>query len=374
MQEIKKRRIVLASVLKPVNDPRMYEKLGPTLADRYDVHVIGSPGEPIQHDPRLTIHQLRDFNRLSLYRLWAPFVVLRKVLSLKPSLLIVCTHELLFISLVAKLFTGCKTIYDVQENYWRNIFHTDTFPFLLRGPLAAYVRLTEWLSARFINFFFLAEAAYTREFSFPGTRKIILENKIKRCGTTDPERGGYNDGFIHLLFSGTIATTTGVFTAIDVASALHKKQDTIRLLIIGYCASPGTLETVRKEIADKPFIELAGGDRFVAHERIVSAIRRSDAGIIAYPPNPSTANAIPTKMYEYIGYRLPVIIVNHEPWVAIGRSYGRTIPFDPRHIRPAEILDEMAKKEPFKDLPDSFYWDSQDSMLLETVDRLMPVK
>ena len=28
MQEIKKRRIVLASVLKPVNDPRMFEKMG----------------------------------------------------------------------------------------------------------------------------------------------------------------------------------------------------------------------------------------------------------------------------------------------------------------------------------------------------------
>ncbi len=42
MQEIKKRRIVLASVLKPVNDPRMFEKMGQSLSHHYEVHIIGT--------------------------------------------------------------------------------------------------------------------------------------------------------------------------------------------------------------------------------------------------------------------------------------------------------------------------------------------
>jgi hypothetical protein len=49
MQEIKKRRIVLASVLKPVNDPRMFEKMGQSLSQMYEVHIIGDSGN-IVHD------------------------------------------------------------------------------------------------------------------------------------------------------------------------------------------------------------------------------------------------------------------------------------------------------------------------------------
>ena len=42
MQEVKKRRIVLASVLKPVNDSRMFEKMGQSLAPYYEVHIMGT--------------------------------------------------------------------------------------------------------------------------------------------------------------------------------------------------------------------------------------------------------------------------------------------------------------------------------------------
>ena len=43
MADSKKSTVVIASVLKPVDDSRMYEKIGLTLAEsgRYDVHVIG---------------------------------------------------------------------------------------------------------------------------------------------------------------------------------------------------------------------------------------------------------------------------------------------------------------------------------------------
>lgn len=42
---MKKRRIVLASILKPVDDTRMTEKLGATLAqvEGNEVYVIGYP-------------------------------------------------------------------------------------------------------------------------------------------------------------------------------------------------------------------------------------------------------------------------------------------------------------------------------------------
>ena len=98
MQEIKKRRIVLASVLKPVDDTRMYEKIGVSLADRgnYEVYIIGYPSLH-RYIESTSIHflPLKPFQRLSLQRLLAPFKILKKTIQVQPDLLIVNTHELL---------------------------------------------------------------------------------------------------------------------------------------------------------------------------------------------------------------------------------------------------------------------------------------
>lgn len=371
MQEIKKRRIVLASVLKPVNDPRMFEKLGPTLADKYEVHIIGSPGDTGAAPSGLIIHTLPEFRRLSFYRILAPFVVLKKVIKINPALLIVCTHELLFISLLAKLFIRCKTIYDIQENYWRNIFYTNTFPFFIKGFIASHVRIKEWLTAPFINFFFLAESAYERELSFFGSRKIVLENKMKRSVIPAVEKKNMTDGNIHLLFSGTLAETTGVFTAIDIASSLFRHEPRVRLLVIGYCAISTVLQKIKNKISDKPFIELIGGNSFVPHEEILRAIQRADFGIISYTANRSTENSVPTKLYEYLGLQLPLIIVNHEPWLAVCETYGAAIPFDPEHFAPRETLMSMSEMKPFIPPTDRFFWESQEARLHQTVEKLL---
>ena len=86
MQEIKKRRIVLASVLKPVNDPRMFEKMGQSLANQYEVHCIGYPSQVKIHSPSVSLHPLPPFKRLSFSRLLAPFRVLKIILDRKTCL------------------------------------------------------------------------------------------------------------------------------------------------------------------------------------------------------------------------------------------------------------------------------------------------
>src|SRR5687768_10146092 len=102
MVEVKNRTIVIASVLKPVNDTRMFEKMGITLSNTksYKVHIIGF-APPSIPATSIKLHPLKPFKRLSFDRLLAPWKVLRKVLSLKPSLLIITTHELLVPAIIA---------------------------------------------------------------------------------------------------------------------------------------------------------------------------------------------------------------------------------------------------------------------------------
>ena len=66
MQEMKKRRIVLASLLKPVNDTRMFEKIGVSLAQsgQYEVHIIGYPSGTSVSEPNVHFHPLPRFKNI----------------------------------------------------------------------------------------------------------------------------------------------------------------------------------------------------------------------------------------------------------------------------------------------------------------------
>lgn len=370
MQEIKKRRIVLASVLKPVNDPRMFEKIGISLAQKYEVHIIGQPGD---NDKRSTIvfHPLPSFSRLSPARLLAPLKILKEVFALRPDLLIICTHELLGVAVIAKVLLRCKTIYDVQENYYQNIVYGTAYPRYLRPLLAGFVRIKEWMLAPAIDYYFLAESTYQYELAFTKRKKVVIENKLTAIMSHTVDKKSHHDGNIHLLFSGTIAETTGVFNAIRLAVALHGIEPRIRLLITGYCPLARTLDRVRTDISDKPFIALTGGHSFIPHTRILSAIQTADFGIISYPSNPSTANAIPTKLYEYLGCRLPILLINNPSWIERCRRYPAAIPFDPEHLDASGILGQMTGESFFRTPPEDVFWDSEEQKLLSAVQAVL---
>ncbi len=181
MQEIKKRRIVLASVLKPATEPRMFDKIGVSLSKKFEVYCIGAPisakdGAKSHTNP--SVLELPSVNRFSVSRIFAPFNVLAKVIKLRPSLIIICTHELIFISFLAKVLTGCKVIYDIQENYYRNIRYGNSFPIFLRPLIAVYVRFKERMSTLFTSHYFLAEKGYEHEMTFFGKKRTVLENKV----------------------------------------------------------------------------------------------------------------------------------------------------------------------------------------------------
>jgi glycosyltransferase involved in cell wall biosynthesis len=367
MQEIKKRRIVLASVLKPVNDPRMFEKMGQSLSAYYDVHIIGTSNALDVSDTSIVFHPLTAYTRLSIDRILAPLRILKKVLDIKPDLLIICTHELLWMVLITKVFLRCKVIYDVRENYYRNILYTRTFPRGVRIFIALYVRLKEWITSPFITLFFLAEAGYEHELEFVKNKKVILENKVKKIPQQAPKKWSETDGNIHLLFSGTLAVTTGVFIAIELASKLHEKDQKIRLHIIGFSPLHYVYQEIKKQIKDKPFIQFKGDDKPVPHPEILQAIQAADSGIIAYPPNLSTQNTIPTKLYEYMGCALPILLIDFSPWVKMCQPYHAAIPFNMKNFNAREILRALKTSRFYTSLPLTVFWEIEEKKLLDAI-------
>jgi glycosyltransferase involved in cell wall biosynthesis len=371
MQEIKKRRIVLASVLKPVNDPRMFEKIGQSLSPHYEVHIIGTKSKTDSSHDNIIFHPLASYARLSIDRIVAPLRILKKILYLKPALLIICTHELLWVVLIAKIFLRCPVVYDIRENYFRNILYTNSFPALLRIFIALYVRIKEWMTIPAINNCFLAEAGYEKELRFVGRKKIILENKVKKILLPPAGKWSADDQKIHLLFTGTLAPTTGIFVAIDLATRLHGVEPRIQLHIIGFSPLHSVYHEIKNQTKDKNFIFFKESPEPVSHVEILSAIQKADFGIIAYPRNLSTENTIPTKLFEYLGYRLPILLLDFAPWVAKCRGFSAAIPFHHNNPDTAGILYAMAHHKFYSEAPNDVFWEAEEAQLLQTVDRLL---
>jgi len=353
-------------VLKPVDDTRLFEKIGMTLAasGEAEVTIIGYPAATLPKHTSINFNSLPLFNRVSWKRLLMPWIVLKKINQAKPELIIINTPELLFIAILNRIFFGRKVVYDVLENYFRNILYTTVYPSLLRLPLAVVVRLMELITAPFIHLFLLAEKGYRAELGFakPFT---FLENKLPKSiasGFTRQKTSGHSK----LLFTGTLASTTGVFEAIRLCQQLHQLDSTFTLTIIGYSPVPETLVQIKNEIKDCTFITLIGGDQLVPHSEILSKISHADFGIVIYPTNPSTQSSIPTKLYEYLALKLPVLIRhNAESHQLVSECKGGIILEETPNYSTLSATLKTSNFTPSP--PDSIFWEPQTEYILNSL-------
>ncbi|NDK55436.1 glycosyltransferase family protein [Pontibacter fetidus] len=372
------KRILLASLLKPVNDTRMYGKLGLSLSKlpNTQVHIAGfSAPLPASVPVNVQLYPIFSFGRLSLQRFTAQQKFWQLLQTIKPDLLIVCTHELLLTAWLYCKRYRCHLIYDVQENYSLNLTAQDSYNPILKRVLATGVRQIEQLTAPTINHFLLAEQSYAQELPFIDKRFTILENKFKPEANysqpTTPVQVSQGKG-IKLLYSGTISGVYGVFEAVRLAEQLHTINPLVTLTIIGYCAHAGTLQKLKQTIADKHYISLIGGEKLVPHAEILKAIATHDIGLLPYQPNPSTFRCIPTKLYEYMAYGLPILIQQNPIWENLlnKATVGLNINFIEPNV--TTLLQTLYNTHFYSSgIPDDIYWQTEEEKLMSVVTPLL---
>jgi glycosyltransferase involved in cell wall biosynthesis len=365
MSEEKRTCAVIASILKPADDVRMFEKIARTIAStNCEVHSIGFGSTQIHKKDGVYLHGLGRFPRLSWARWKVSWSVLKKTLALRPTHFIITTHELLFTALLTKLFVKARIIYDVQENYYLNIKYTDAFPPMLKKLIAGFVRMKESVFARVIDRFLLAERIYADQLPFVSGRYTIIENKVRRPVVSIRKR---NSDTINLLFTGTLADTTGVFIAIELAEKLYKVDARIRLTIAGFAPKETTLEKIRQTIKDKMFVSLIGGADIVSHNKIKEAIAQADFGIVSYPSNPATRGRIPTKLYEYLGYQLPILLIDRPEWIQLCAPMNAAVVFKYPLIELSTVISSMRSIPFYSSTPSGVYWENEEPSLLKAV-------
>ena len=342
--------VLLASVLKPIDDTRMLGKFARTLLERPGTRVHIAGHGPLSRSAgkngeaaRVQQHGIFAGSRLSLGRLAAQWRYGRLLHELKPDLVVVHAPELLPLTLLWQALGGNrKFIYDIRENYALNVSTQQVYQGLVRRGLAAGLRWVEGLAARRAAGIILAEESYADELPFlrkaSPVRVVILENKYQPAPgellPTQPRPLPSPSEPLRLLYSGTISELNGVLAALSLAWELNKLwPGGVALTIIGFCQQPalmGRLHVLFERLSSTWPIELAliGGAEPVPHAAIVAEISRSHLGLALYQPHPSTARCRPTKLFEYLAHGLPVLVPANPLWQELVQAHDAGLMVD----------------------------------------------
>jgi len=344
---MEKTKVVIASVLKPIDDTRMLEKFGLSMAEtnKYDINIIGIESKNNPSFNNIHFHPLKNFSRLSFARVLAKWRVFKIILKVKPKVLIVNTHELLIVSFLYKILFGTTFHYDIRENYLKNILNTGIFSSVTKWPIAVYVRWKEFIYSPFIKHFILAEKIYTKQLPFIGNKYTVIENKY---APRDGERTAYkhtDPKGIDLVFTGTLSEENGLFDAIEWAGKLHELDERVKLRIVGYCAQRSELLRLREAIKGLDYVELNGGDHLVPHTEIVEAIEKADFGFVLKKNNNGTNDEkMLTRIFEYTANRLPIILIDNPYWSSYCDQFNAALTLD-SSTKPDTLLKEMNTKQ-----------------------------
>lgn len=361
------KKIVIASILKPVDDVRAYGKIAQSLAktNKYEVNIIGKEGKSEPNETKIHFHpHLINRNNWVKRALLNMFLFLR-ILFQKPDVLIITTFELIFTALLVKTFSTAKIIYDVQENHEVNLRLKNG---LIRSIFAPVIRLIEWIGSKFIDHFWLAEACYSEELSFLERHYTILENKAK-----EPTIIGHPKREERLLFSGTLSVYSGVEIALNVMLKFIQNIPSTKGIIIGQIHDSHLENELTQAVKNHPNIQLICSKNPIPHEDILAQIQLATLGIISYQSNRINQNKIPTKLYEYSRHRLPYLVQQDTTWAAKGSQLGGAIPFDFSTIDKVN-LPEFIKNASYSfpnPYPNEDTWEAESVKMIDSIEALI---
>ena len=340
-------RIVILSVLKPVDDVRGYQKIAKSIVNEFDsskkVTLIGfekgfeTGGKNDNFDRNLNINFIELFtsqnnnNRLGFWRFLTGFRIFNQLLKIRPTKVIVCTVELLPFSLLFKfLFTSkrnrIKLIYDVQENYAFNILYQDNYHIIAKKLLSFLIRSFEKLFSSFIDLYLLAERCYLEEMPFlRNTNYVFLENKFLFGDLEESNKAFYNFNYlkkkqikflIYGSFSKTYGTLEGISFFKELEKELQKNGFSARLTLAGYCSDKEYSKKIIKVIENESSTFLLNKciDEPVTHKILLQQLQKTNFVILPYLLNKSIQNCIPTKFYECLAYEKPMLIFENLMW------------------------------------------------------------
>ncbi len=374
------KKIAFASVLKPVQDTRMWQKMGRSAlaSGRYEVLVVGAGAAPASGPKGASFYPIFGGSRLGIWRYFVSLKYAQFLWSHRPDIQVVCSPELLFVACLYRgLFRSSRLVYDVRENYIANIWFTDGYNVLIRPILAAYISVLERLATLVADQIWVAEACYQEERPSYFGKSILLPNLYDHgLGfRTEPPENQDPDKPLQLLISGTLGRHYGTLEAITWAKKLAAIR-TIKLTISGYAADLEYSKLVMEACQGIDWIITEGITSMVPYSRIIELTKETDFLLLPYLPNRSTQNRIPTKLYEGLAWFVPMLVSYNGVWAALIKNHDAGLVLDFNQTPTPDLVNQLDTHPFYRrglDINlDPIFWQSIEPKFLDSLDALIP--
>lgn len=368
------KKIVIASVLKPANDVRSWDRIGHTLWQNsdYSIYLVGNGlSRNIQGYHRL---HFETFNHkvtgiISRFRVQREFYhILEK---LHPDLIIITTPELLPLSFLYKFFHSNKIVYDLQEDYEKNIKYQKIHSGMKKLLGSCFIRITHRLARRYVDHFLLAEQCYIH---LPFVQKgyTVAENKFAqtRANVPSPDLSSKK---IKLAFTGVLSEYSGYKKAIAIYRKLVEVLPATELHIAGYTYFPGIVDDLKKLENKENNVHLHGIDEYLDHQQLIDVACSCNLAVIAHQHNEVSKDRIPTKLYEYLYLGIPFVVDKNTNWFKKFSTTNLCIGIEIDNPDPSLIINMVQKYRQDTDYrrKDLSSWASEGQKILQSTKTLL---
>jgi glycosyltransferase involved in cell wall biosynthesis len=365
----------MTTVHSPFDD-RIFHKECKTLAKAgYEVFLIA------QHDKEEIIDGVHIIplpkvkSRLKRMLL-LPIKALSTALKVKADVYHFHDPELIPIGVLLKLFTRKKVIYDVHEDYGKQILSKPYIPKSVRKVISSLIKVLEYISSRFFDGIITATDDILRNFVYH-KRVISVRNFPIIAYFPNPARFDREskDAF-NLIYVGGLTEIRGIVQIVQALELVDSNKQ-LKLILYGKF-DPPEFELEVRSLKEFERVEYLG---WVDFERVPELLSKADVGMVCLHPISNYITGLPVKLFEYMSAGLPAIASNFPLWKEIveGNNCGICVdPLNPKEIAKAvkylmEYPDEARKmgENGRKVVLEKYNWENESKKLIGLYKKLL---
>jgi glycosyltransferase involved in cell wall biosynthesis len=375
LREIMKQKIIchITTAHSPLDD-RIFHKECRTLGKNgFKVFLIAqnNKNEIVEN---VHIISITKTNNRIIRMIVIPIKVLLYSIKLNADLYHFHDPEFIIAGIILKVIGRAKIIYDVHEDYGKQILTKYYISKNIRKIIALLIDTIEYISSHTFDGIITATDEILKKFkfhqkaisvkNFPLLEYMpIIKNNIYKT----------KDEF-SLVYIGGISEQRGIIQIIKALELIEKK---IKLYIYGKFETPD-LEAILRKMNGYEKVRYMG---YVDHKEIPNILKKADMGIVCLLPYPNYINSLPNKLGEYMMAGIPVIASNFPLWKEIieGNNCGICVdPTNPKEIaknieylieHPEELRQMGANGR--KAVEEKYNWDIESKKMLKLYNTLI---
>jgi glycosyltransferase involved in cell wall biosynthesis len=292
--------------------------------------------------------------------------MIRAVLRARPKVAHFHDPELVPWAMLLTL-AGIKVVYDVHEDYPRQVLHNGRLPAWVRAAASPTLVAAEWIGARL----FSGMAVATEEIAdrFPAPRTILVRNFPILGELHAPDARPMSGRPAEFTYIGTITQNRNIFRMMEAVDALP--GTTARLRLAGDFVLEADRTTAEAMIAWRSVTY----EGWLSREGVAAILSESRAGLVLLKPVPHEMVTLPIKLFEYMAAGLPVISSDFPLWREIVEGAGCGLLVDPRDTSQITaamqwILDHPAEAEAMgrrgrEAVETTYSWEREKTVLID---------